>query len=211
VKGEILNEQERWKQLCVLDAVTISNLCKVELKDKKAIQWVIADFRIVFPDYVYHKEAKNYVGDDQEAEIIFKHLTKHISKERIDPKMKGIVTSSFDENQKINRGELEAATLALKLSRLSLHYIILVTDDFKAQPPITEAFYHQQVGSVYSSYDLLLFLYTRHKNELARRDVEKAIADLTALYPDQTPRNQPAPIPQQKQREYLKQLEKLYR
>lgn len=146
-----MNAQDRWKQLCILDAVTASNLCKVDLKDQKAIEWLVQDFRVVIPHQVF-KEARKYVLEVEDAESVFyRLLQERISYETIDREIQQVI-KDFDRKKHIDNGELLAASLALTLSRSERHYVVLITDDFDSHAPLVEALVHQQIGNVYSSY-----------------------------------------------------------
>ena len=202
-----------YRQVCIIDAVSIVALCRIEIGLKRAIEWLLDDFAIRVWKAAWD-EAQKHVPklDDDEAKRLFfitcpgymypGNLSEAI--EFLDPHVKSY--------GRIGKGERECASLALEMSRLQTQYVILVTDDFKAHPVISPAFMEHQVGSVYSSYDLLTFIYTRHR-EISPVHYEHSIRDLTSILLEDQPRDwEMMQTPEEKALEYLKLLERgMYR
>jgi hypothetical protein len=87
---------------------------------------------------------------------------------------------------RVDEGEKIAAALALELSRFCRQYVVLVTDDYKAKAPLEEICYVDQIGIIRNAYDLLLFLGSRHSDELSFTEIETALLQLTQLLRDNT-------------------------
>jgi len=203
-----------YRQVCIIDAVSIVALCRIEIGLKRAIEWLLDDFAIRLWKAAWD-EAQKHVPklDDDEAKRLFfmtcpsymypGNLSEAI--EFLDPHVKSY--------GRIGKGERECASLALEMSRLQTQYVILVTDDFKAHPVISPAFMEHQVGNVYSSYDLLTFIYTRHPRDITRVSYEYSIKDLTAILLERQPLDRETMLrPEQELIEYLERLKKgMYR
>ena len=208
-----MGRNAEYKQFCIIDAISIVALCRIEIGLKRAMEWLLDDFAICLWKEAWD-EARRHVPklDDEEAKRLFltdcqlhsyrENLSEAI--EFLDPHVK-----SFG---KIDKGERESASLALELSRLHPQYVILVTDDFRAHPVIFNAFREHQIGGVYSSYDLLTFIYTRH-TDIPRFSYKQSIRDLTAiLLEDQPPDREKMTVPEEKLLQYLKLLQRrMYR
>lgn len=203
-----------FKQVCIVDAISIVALCRIEIGFKRAIQWLLDDFAIFLSEEAWD-EARRHVPklDDDEAKRLFfidckSHIYWKDLSETID-----FFDPHIESFGKIHNGERESASLALETSRLRTHYVILVTDDFDAHPVILPAFIEHQVGSVYSSYDLLLFIYTRHNKHITRDRCESSIKELTHILLEDQPRDRERmQVPEQKLVEYLGLLKKgMYR
>lgn len=86
-----------------------------------------------------------------------------------------------EQQSRIHEGETKAGAFALQLSHRHTQYLIFVTDDYKAIDSLRHLLREDQIGSVKNSYDLLLFLRSRHSNMLSAGATEVALKDLTQL------------------------------
>lgn len=201
-----------YKQFCIIDAISIVALCRIEIGLKRAMEWLLDDLAISLCKTALD-EAEPYISklDDEEAKRVFTacqlssyrgNLKKAI--EFLDPHVKNF--------GRIGPGERESASLALELSRLHTQYVTLVTDDFRAHPVIGEAFCKHQIGGVYSSYDLLTFIYTRH-TDIPHFTCEQSIKDLTAILLEGQPADrEKRTVPDEKLLQYLELLQRgMYR
>jgi hypothetical protein len=71
--------------------------------------------------------------------------------------------------------------LAQPLSRAHGQYVIFVTDDYKAASSLQNILRDDQIGLVKNSYELLLFLASRHPEQLSLGELDKALRQLNRL------------------------------
>lgn len=202
-----------YKQVCIIDAISIVALCRIEIGPKRAMRWLLDDLVVSLWKEACD-EAERYIKrlDDEEAKyLFFTDCRLQTYKEKLESAIE-FLDPHVRNFGRIHKGERESASLALQLSRLHTQYVILVTDDFRAHCVISDAFIKHQVGGVYSSYDLLTFIYTRH-NDIPRFSYKQSIKDLTAiLLEDQPPYRERMQEPERKELQYLKLLKKgMYR
>lgn len=199
-----------YKQFCIIDAISIVALCRIEIGLKRAIEWLLDDFAISLCEAALDEAERHIKGlDDEEAKYLFFRIKTYKEKLRnaiefLDPHVKNF--------GRIHKGERKSASLALELSRLHPQYVILVTDDFRAHCVIGDVFRKHQIGNVYSSYDLLAFIYTRH-TDIPPFSYEQSVKGLTAILLEDQPRDRERmQEPELKELEYLELLKKgMYR
>jgi hypothetical protein len=178
------------KQCCIFDTVSLVKLCQIELGPKRAIEWLLEDFAVRIPEKVF-ADGKPYLSDDDDERTVFfgavlpcvvdkaddtfeEYMSEHV--ERLSP----------DKRPQVDEGERVATALALELSRLCRQYVVFVTDDYRAKPILEGICDVDQIGVVRNAYDLLLFLSSRHSDELPIEEVEAALRELARLLRDNT-------------------------
>ena len=228
------------KQCCIIDTISLVKLCRLELGNKRAIEWLLEDFCIFIPRKVFEEGRRNIknvnVGKEAKAGNKYqKGKTPHrniknvsIHEEREDTKkflkiaqdcvhngnmdacIELISRCVQEQKFKIDEGEKIAAALALKMSLVHRQFIIFLTDDFRAIEPLEKLLNIYKIGKVINSYDILIFLLAHHPVELKPEDVEIALKGLTQLL-----RNNDMPAYEEQKPddllyEYLFKLEKYY-
>lgn len=180
------------KQCCILDAISLVKLCQLELGLRRAIEWLLEDFDVSIPQKVFNEGRSNiHATDDDAAALFFTAVQSRVHYESIescDQIIKRQVKSlPVQERTEIHNGERVAAALALKLSYSYKQYVVFVTDDLDAVSPIEKILDRDQIGLVKNSYDLLLFLASRHLGELTLDVVEIALKQLNYLLRNNSP------------------------
>ena len=175
------------KQYCVIDTGALVNLCRVELGAKRAIEWVLDDFCVLIPQLVFN-EGKIYLSDDaDERRLYFDDVQSLVQK------IEEIAEIALDElidhlpppmKSRVDAGEKAAAAFGFEISRRYRQYILMVTNDFKATEPLQVVFSNAQIGFLRDAYDLLVFVASRHPNDLPLRTLEVALRDLNSMVRD---------------------------
>ena len=177
------------KQCCVLDTVSLVRLCQLELGVRQAVEWLIDDFHVCLPPRVFD-EGKPHLTSDEERSVYFRAVLPRVIYDRnqgYDSLLDAHVDRLPAEKQSsIDEGETKAAAFALELSRIYDQYVVLVTDDYRSIPSLEAILLNDQVGSIKNSYELLLFLGSRHPEELPAGELEAALRDLTRLLRNET-------------------------
>lgn len=150
------------KPLCVVDQCSLFFTSRTDLEHFRMIRWLIKFFQVCTPPKIFGNTLKMLKGDTKEL-LISELRNKNIRIEKVSSYCRWIIDRE-NERKRINEiddeGELECAALALELSREYPKIpIYLLTDDFKAIPSLTFFFQKQQIGTVFSSFDLLIYLY----------------------------------------------------
>jgi len=210
------------KQCCILDTISLVKLCQLELGSKKAIEWLIEDFQVSIPKKVF-EDGRRHISeaDDEEAQAVFfrnvqqyVHYGKYNSCEKLIAEC-GITAlwqyASGEDKPHVDEGERVAAALALRLGYEYRQYVIFVTDDLKAIPLLKMILggISYQVGSVKNSYDLLLFLASRHPDEFPPNGMEIPLRQLNYLLRNNSPDAEPHQKPDELLGKYLDTLKKL--
>jgi len=186
-RRQVLNEGVG-KQCCIIDTMSLVKLCQLELGPKRAIEWLLEDFAVWIPKKVFDDGKRNLSADDDERTVFFNAVL---------PRVVGKADDFFEEcmSQHVRRlppdkrpcvdeGEKIATALALELSRFYKQYVMLVTDDYKAEPLLRQICSTDQIGITRNAYDLLLFLRSRHPDELPIEEIEAALRELAHLSRD---------------------------
>ena len=186
-RRQVLNEGVG-KQCCIIDTMSLVKLCQLELGPKRAIEWLLEDFAVWVPKKVFD-DGKHKLSDDDDEQTVFFNAVL--------PRVVGKADDFFEEcmsqhvrrlppdkRPRVDEGEKIATALALELSRFYKQYVVLVTDDYKAEPLLGEICNIDQIGIIRNAYDLLLFLRSRHSDELSIDEIEIALRELARLLRD---------------------------
>jgi len=165
---------------CVIDTCALINLSIIEIAGKKIITYVKDFFEIYIPKIVAEKElpstlhkmvTRGEITEDEELSI--RYLIEHIKKEIVPESSvlecikvcKKWYTKSGYYKYPLGKGELSCLALALFLSRKEREHTLLVTDDLKAryEQGLNDFVIKQKIGIIYSTPDIILFLYGRKK------------------------------------------------
>jgi hypothetical protein len=203
--------EDAGKQCCIFDTVSLVKLCQLELGPKRAIQWLLEDFAVWVPQKVFDDGKHNLPTDDDDARTVFFNAVLPRVADRVDDYFEERMNEHVnylppEAKPRVDAGEKIATALALELSRFWGQYVVLVTDDYKAQPLLEEVCDTDQIGIVRNAYDLMLFLGSRHSDELAAVEVETAIKQLAYLLRDNSKPAHVAQKPDELRDNYLKIL-----
>lgn len=185
------------KQCCIFDTMSLVKLCQLELGPKRAIEWLLEDFVIWIPKKVFDDGKHNLSDDDDERRVFFDTVLPRVM-EKADDFFEECMNRHVrrlppDQRPRVDEGEEIATALALELSRFYKQYVVLVTDDYKAEALLGEICSIDQIGIVRNAYDLLFFLRSRHSDELSIDEIEVALRELARLLRDNS---KPAHVPQ---------------
>lgn len=173
--------------LFILDACSALSLLKIYIRERPVLQKLAESGRVRFCKNVWN-EVDRYLRVIDEKTLALKNLLRSCI-EQVDIRdcMNFIKDKAKKEARKkgvrIHDGEISAVALALWLSRSTSGLIILVTDDFDICEPLRIVINNQCIGSIFTSFDVLLFLFTRLP-ELSKFDVESLLKDLRTKFPD---------------------------
>lgn len=176
------------KQCCILDTISLVGLCRLELDSRRAIEWLVDDFDVSIPQKVFDDALRYIQVDDETQSIFFRtvpppvHYNTMVSCEQFLSRRIRSLPPQFIPQ--VDEGERAAAALALRMSRSLKQYTLLVTDDLKALDPLCITLDRHQIGIVKTSYDMLLFLASRHMIELPLEAIEIALKELNQLLRD---------------------------
>jgi hypothetical protein len=183
-----LLDEDVGKQCCIFDTVSLVKLCQLELGLRRAIEWLLDDFAIWIPQKVFDDGKRNLSDDDDERTVFFNAVLPRVVG-KADDFFKECMNRHVrrlppDKRPRVDEGEEIATALALELSRFCKQYVVLVTDDYKAEPLLRQICNTDQIGITRNAYDLLLFLRSRHSDELPVEEVEAALRELARLSRD---------------------------
>lgn len=168
----------------VLDTCSIVNGCDLELAGKKLIHWLDGDSDIYVPQLIIFEELETALGkrgiDRREVRHVFDLINVTLSRsEDFDTCTE--VTKKWLHHRSVwlDRGETFCLGLSLYLSRKLNRAVHFLTDDFRARKKAADFFMEaQEVGSVLSTPDLILYVYVR--NRTVRR--EQALSALKDFF-----------------------------
>lgn len=183
-----MNDIECGKQCCVTDTGALVNLCRIELGAKRAIEWVLEDFCVCVPKKIFDEGTKYIPYDDFEGRTVYFNKIKsqvRISSASYEKIMDRQVDSlPPKERLEIDAGEKKAAAVTFEFSRIQKQYVLFVTNDFKAIPPLNIVFERTQTAFIKNGFDLLFLIVSRHPAEIPLEDLGIAIRELNRMIRD---------------------------
>lgn len=194
--------------LFVLDTCSALNLLKIHIRESPVLQKLVEIGRVRICKAVWN-EVEGYLKVTDEKTLTLKNSLKSC----IDQADIRYCTNFIEDKAKkearkkgvqIDDEEISAAALALWLSRSTSGLIILVTDDFDICEPLRIVINTQSIGSIFTSFEVLLFLFTRLP-ELSKFDVESLLKDLRTKFPEPKDKSKESKA----QIQLLRSLEKL--
>lgn len=168
----------------MLDTVSLVRLCQLELGVRRAVEWLIDDFHVCLPDKVFEEGRLKLASADEQSiyfSVVQPQVIHNRNKDYDSIFGRHVDRLSPEEKSDLDEGESRAASFALDLSRAHNQYVVLVTDDYKAAPSLRKILQDDQIGLIKNSYELLLFLASRHPEELPLGNLDKALRDLNVL------------------------------
>ncbi len=159
------------KALCVIDQSSVRFLCEINLERMSLIRWLTTFFRTYIPadlfdqtyDALRNVETRELLKSEVDANNIIKTETPEDCY-RVMMRENELGRNRYKEYGEAHEGELKCAAVALELSRKHPGApVYLFTDDLKARSIISYIFQKQQIGTVLSSFDFLIYLFVRQK------------------------------------------------
>lgn len=183
-----MNDIECGKQCCVTDTGALVNLCRLELGTKRAIEWVLEDFCVCVPQKIFDEGRVYLPYDDDEGRTIYFNAVQGQVR-NLSASCEEIIDRQVDslppkEKSKIDAGEKKAAALTYEFSRIQKQYVLFVTNDFKAIPPLDVVFARTQTAFIKNAFDLLFFIASRHPDEIPLDELGIAIRELNRMIRD---------------------------
>jgi hypothetical protein len=195
------------KPLCIVDTSSLIHLREITIRNRSLHRWLWDEFRVAYSRTVWDEIGRNLAKMGRDAKVIKRNGKEYVwplpmaaTYERIlfgHPIEREVEAGrcrkcgqlilrrqSFepDLNVEEDRGERHNCCVALN-AVMGGHYrqVIFLTDDYRAvrdyADPIFGAF---PLGSVWSSYDFVLYLFVRHRQRFPRAEVENVLRDVTA-------------------------------
>lgn len=176
------------KQCCVIDTNSLVRLCQLELGSQRAIEWILEDFWVRIPSKVFEECQSNLSTDASERKVFFEKITSCVDYENNTAYdqlfAQQVAPLTSERRSSIDEGEAKAAAYALRISRYHTQYVVFITDDYKAANSLDDLLREDQIGTVKNSYDLLLFLRSRHPELFPTGTMEVALNELNRLLRD---------------------------
>lgn len=180
-----LSEKEARLPIFVLDTSSALNLSKIPIDDIPMLLYLIKRSKVRIPKVVWDEYKKNFKVTDEKTMELWTSVTNCKDETDIEYCLEFVkkeAKRNYIETHK-HEGEISATALALWLSRATSEQIILVTDEFRIYRQLYNIINGQYVGSVSTSFDLLLFLFTR-LSEISKPVTEGLLRDLKLLFPE---------------------------
>lgn len=167
----------------VLDTCSALNLSRICIDDIPVLLKIMRISKIRIPPIVWDEYRKNFNVTDEKTRALWTSVRSCLDKTNI----KYCLEFAKKEAKKNyigihkHKGEISATALTLWLSRTTSEQIILVTDEFRIYRQLYTIVNGQCVGNVFTSFDLLLFLFTR-LSEISKPAVEELLRTLKLLF-----------------------------
>lgn len=196
------------KPLCIVDTCSLIYLSGMELARRSLHRWLFDEFEVVYSQFVWEAEIQPQLNkiDQNDRGLIQRKGSQRIWQMAAWQQYEQALFDPFSRLDQVgrcskcgqakleersvqvdlasdeDRGERHNCGVALDAVRCGEHrQVIYLTDDHKAirkyVQPIFETF---PLGCVWSSYDLMLYLFVRHQKRMTADEVKAAFRDLTA-------------------------------
>jgi hypothetical protein len=195
------------KPLCIVDTSALMNLQEIECQNAPLYKLLWKEFDIRISADVNHEIARHRTqGMPQEVECLNKvHHINHI--DRLEERLIGRNPSSK------NKGERRNICVAFNLFENQLKHAVFLTDDLAARRGFVDEFFAIfQIGRVWSSLDLILYLFLRQHGVFPVAAAESALRDVNAqIARNQNPQTNPTKTEERVKvfAEYTKRIRKL--
>lgn len=178
-----LSEKEARLPIFVLDTCSALNLSKICIDDIPVLLLLIRISKIRIPPIVWDEYKNNFRPTDERTRELWTSVRKCKDETNIKYCLEFVekeTKRNYIETRK-HKGEISATALTLWLSRTTSEEIILVTDEFRIYRQLYTIVSDQCVGSVFTSFDLLLFLFTRLP-EISNLAIENLLREIKLLF-----------------------------
>lgn len=195
------------KPLCIVDTNSLIYLSEITIRNRSLHRWLWDEFRVAYSRTVWDEIGRNLAKMGQDAKVIKRDGDQHIwplstvvtyERTLFGQLMEREVEvgrcrkcgqpilrrQSFEPNLDVekDRGERHNCCVALNaVMEGRYRQVIFLTDDYRAvrdyADPIFGTF---PLGSIWTSYDFVLYLFVRHRQRFPRAEVENVLRDVTA-------------------------------
>lgn len=194
------------KPLCIVDTNSLIYLREITIRNRSLHRWLWDEFRVAYSRTVWDEIGRNLAKMGQDAKAIKRDGERYVwplptvvTYERalfgqpIEREVEAgrcrkcgqliLKKQSFDPDLGVekDRGERHNCCVALDVV-MGGHYrqVVFLTDDYKAVRdyayPVFQTF---PLGSIWSSYDFILYLFVRHRPRILQSEVKAALKDVT--------------------------------
>lgn len=195
------------KALCVVDTSALIHISGIKVADRSLIRWLQSEFEVKYSPAVWG-EIQHHLKHFEEPDRKLLNRTKErfIYRDSLDTCERILFGSPFyrqiqvgtcrqcrqpiyrDEqfdplqSPEADRGERHNCCIALYLVKTGQSsQVIFLTDDFKSLPkyikPVFETF---PLGTIWSSFDLVLYLFIKHRNRIPFQEAEDTLRNLSS-------------------------------
>jgi len=198
-----------YKPLCIVDTCSLIYMSEMELARRPLHRWLFDEFEVVYSQFVWETEVQpqlgkmgkvgqmlrrrnagaqkvwRMMGSMQYEQALFNPFSRVEQVGRCSKCGQFILAERAVEinlESEEDRGERHNCGVALDAVRRGSHrQVVYLTDDHRAirkyVQPIFETF---PLGCIWSSYDLVLYLFVRYCDRMIVEDVEVVFRNLTA-------------------------------
>ncbi len=195
------------RPLCVVDTSSLIYLSEIPVSNRPLHRWLWDEFEVVYSSAVWAEIRRHLKKMGRDAKAIKRNGKKYIWRlsratmyekalfgQPIEREVEAgycrkceqliLRGQSFEPNLEVeeNKGERHNCCVALD-AVIGGHYpqVIFLTDDYKAIRDYTDPVFKTfPLGSVWSSYDFVLYLFVRYRRRFPRMEVEAVLRDITA-------------------------------
>lgn len=203
------------RPIVVFDTCSLLNLCQLswvnENKEEITLLELVKQFFEIQIAPKVFEQFKDNLGREPEATRMINFVSRFTKNMKLKEckKIVGDDINAIPERpRKIELGEKFASAISLWISRNTSDFVTLVTDDYRVCNTLRELFHNHLVGCVLTSFDMLLFLYSRY-HRLHYEEVETLIKELRSKFADKTRGNQTTGEKSQVDQEFDKALDRL--
>lgn len=195
------------KPLCIVDTNSLIYLSEITVGNRSLRRWLWDEFRVAYSRTVWDEIGRNLTKMGRDAKAIKRDGERYVwplptivTYERalfgqpIEREVEAgrcrkcgqliLKRQSFepDLNVEKDRGERHNCCVALNAVMGGRYrQVIFLTDDYRAVRDYANPMFATfPLGSVWSSYDFVLYLFVRHRQRFPRAEVENVLRDVTA-------------------------------
>ncbi|MBC8492244.1 MAG: hypothetical protein H8D43_00560 [Chloroflexi bacterium] len=196
------------KPLCIVDTNSLIYLSEITIRNRSLHRWLWGEFQVAYSRTVWDEIGRHFEKMGQDAKAIKRDGEQYVwslpataTYERalfgqpIEREVEAgrrcricgqpILRKQFfepDLGVEKDRGERHNCCVALDAVMEGRYcQVIFLTDDYRAvrdyADPVFQTF---PLGSIWSSYDFVLYLFVRHRPRIPQNEVEAALRDVTA-------------------------------
>lgn len=171
----------------IIDACAALHLSAVDIDDKPILVYLTEKERVRIPQIVLEEYRSNFSLDSPQSQEIYTSFLSctdySFNIEHCKDFVKARAKTKRISLQR-NKGELQSVEFMLWLSRTTYEQLVFVTDDFAIYDWLSAASTIKHIGRVFTSFDLLLFLFSRRRLKVSRVLIEDKLRDLRSVFED---------------------------
>lgn len=168
----------------VIDATSLTAICKVDMGDMRVIEWLIDESELYITSEVLG-EASRYIesSEDEEAEnIYYEKLYDPVDKNKNKCEEYADFCISKIENggEKIDSGEYSALCLALRMCFCHKKYVIYVTDDMDAYEVVNKILCEHGRGHAMTGFEIIKSIGFSNRGKITINEIVTTLKSLNA-------------------------------